>query len=232
MSWRCFWKNIVKWKKYWRIEQSKNKRQIKMTEIIKDLATEKTVNGIKIPKRPKIKQGAFQIYTGEGKGKSTASLGLMLRALGSGMHVYYVRMLKPRWKTGELKLCPENFHPNLTFRNVPHYWALCVSKTIPEDVATMKVKMKPEMEDLHEQVKSGKYDLIIADEINYCIFRGLLSVEKAIQIVEDRPKNVELVFTGRYAHEELVERADLVTEMKKIKHHFDKGIRARIGIEF
>jgi cob(I)alamin adenosyltransferase len=232
MSWRCFWKNIVKWKKYWRIEQSKNKRQIKMTEIIKDLATEKTVNGIKIPKRPKIKQGAFQIYTGEGKGKSTASLGLMLRALGSGMHVYYVRMLKPRWKTGELKLCPENFHPNLTFRNVPHYWALCVSKTIPEDVATMKVKMKPEMEDLHEQVKSGKYDLIIADEINYCIFRGLLSVEKAIQIVEERPKNVELVFTGRYAHEELVERADMVTEMKKIKHHFDKGIRARIGIEF
>ena len=232
MSWRCFWKNIVKWKKYWRIEQSKNKRQIKMTEIIKDLATEKTVNGIKIPKRPKIKQGAFQIYTGEGKGKSTASLGLMLRALGSGMHVYYVRMLKPRWKTGELKLCPENFHPNLTFRNVPHYWALCVSKTIPEDVATMKVKMKPEMEDLHEQVKSRKYDLIIADEINYCIFRGLLSVEKAIQIVEDRPKNVELVFTGRYAHEELVERADMVTEMKKIKHHFDKGIRARIGIEF
>jgi len=187
-----------------------------MTEIIKDLVTEKTVNGIKINYRTKIKQGAFQIYTGEGKGKSTASLGLMLRGLGSGMHVYYVRMLKPRWKTGELKLCPENFHPNLTFRNVPHYWALCVSKTIPEDVATMKVKMKPEMEDLHEQVKSGKYDLIIADEINYCIFRGLLSVEKAIQIVEDRPKNVELVFTGRYAHEELVERADLVTEMKKI----------------
>ena len=70
------------------------------------------------------------------------------------------------------------------------------------------------------------------DEINYCIFRGLLSVEKAIEIVEERPKNVELVFTGRYAHEELVERADLVTEMKKIKHHFDKGIRARIGIEF
>ncbi|MEC9337035.1 MAG: cob(I)yrinic acid a,c-diamide adenosyltransferase, partial [SAR324 cluster bacterium] len=73
---------------------------------------------------------------------------------------------------------------------------------------------------------------IIADEINYCIYRGLLSVEKAIQIVEDRPKNVELVFTGRYAHEELIGRADLVTEMKKIKHHFDKGIRARIGIEF
>jgi cob(I)alamin adenosyltransferase len=99
-------------------------------------------------------------------------------------------------------------------------------------VETMTLKMKPEMEDLHKIVKSGKYDMIIADEINYCIFRGLLTLEKAIQIVEDRPKHVELVFTGRHAHHELVERADLVTEMKKIKHHFDKGIRARIGIEF
>ncbi|MCS5659549.1 MAG: cob(I)yrinic acid a,c-diamide adenosyltransferase [Dehalococcoidia bacterium] len=202
-----------------------------MSDNIINLETE-TIGGPKIPKRPKIKHGAFQIYTGEGKGKSTASLGLMLRALGSGMHVYYVRMLKPRWKTGELKLCPEGFHPNLTFRNFPHYWALCVSKTIPEDVETMKEKMKPEMDHFHEQVRSGKYDLIIADEINYCIHRELISLEKALAIVDDRPKNLELVFTGRYAKEELIGRADLVTEMCKIKHHFDQGIRARIGIEF
>ena len=202
-----------------------------MSDNIINLETE-TIGGPKIPKRPKIKHGAFQIYTGEGKGKSTASLGLMLRALGSGMHVYYVRMLKPRWKTGELKLCPEGFHPNLPFRNLPHYWALCISKTIPEDVKTMKEKMKPEMDHFHEQVRSGKYDLIIADEINYCIHRELISLEKALAIVDDRPKNLELVFTGRYAKEELIGRADLVTEMHKIKHHFDQGIRARIGIEF
>ena len=202
-----------------------------MSETIIDLETE-TRSGLKIPKRPKVKHGAFQIYTGEGKGKSTASLGLMLRALGSGMHVYYMRMLKPRWKTGELKLCLEGFHPNLTFRNVPHYWALCVSKTIPEDVEAMKEKMKPEMEDFHQQVRSGKYDLIIADEINYCIHRELISLEKALEIVDDRPSNVELVFTGRHAKPELIEKADLVTEMRKVKHHFDQGIRARIGIEF
>ena len=202
-----------------------------MSETIIDLETE-TRNGLKIPKRPKVKHGAFQIYTGEGKGKSTASLGLMLRALGSGMHVYYMRMLKPRWKTGELKLCPEGFHPNLTFRNVPHYWALCVSKTIPGDVEAMKEKMKPEMEDFHQQVRSGKYDLIIADEINYCIHRELISLEKALEIVDDRPSHVELVFTGRHAKTELIEKADLVTEMRKVKHHFDQGIRARIGIEF
>ena len=200
--------------------------------MIKSLEAEKIINGIKIPKRPNVKHGAFQIYTGEGKGKSTASLGLMLRALGSGLHVYYIRMLKPRWKTGELKLCPENFHPNLTFKNVPHYWALCVSKTIPLDVEMMKEKLKPEMEDFHTKLKSGNYDLVIADEINYCIYRELLSLDKAIQIVDDRPQNVELVFTGRHAHQKLIRRADLVTEMKKIKHHFDKGIRARIGIEF
>ena len=203
-----------------------------MADLKKDLKTVKIVNGIHVPKRPKIKHGSFQIYTGEGKGKSTASLGLMLRALGSGLHVYYVRMLKPRWKTGELKLCPENFHPNLTFRNVPHYWALCVSKTVPIDVEKMKEKMRPEMDDLHEKVKSGEFDLIIADEINYCIYRDLVPLQKVINIVNDRPKNVELIFTGRYAHKKLVDQADLVTEMKKIKHHFDKGIRARIGIEF
>ena len=202
-----------------------------MSETIIDLETE-TRNGLKIPKRPTVKHGAFQIYTGEGKGKSTASLGLMLRALGSGMHVYYMRMLKPRWKTGELKLCPEGFHQNLTFRNVPHYWALCVSKTIPEDVEAMKEKMKPEMEDFHQQVRSCKYDLIIADEINYCIHRELISLEKALEIVDDRPSHVELVFTGRHAKPELIEKADLVTEMRKVKHHFDQGIRARIGIEF
>ena len=132
----------------------------------------------------------------------------------------------------ELKLCPEGFHPNLTFRNVPHYWALCVSKTIPEDVEAMKEKMKPEMEDFHQQVRSGKYDLIIADEINYYIHRELISLEKALEIVDDRPSHVELVFTGRHAKPELIEKADLVTEMRKVKHHFDQGIRARIGIEF
>ncbi len=203
-----------------------------MTNTAIDFETTETAQGLTIPKRPKIKQGAFQIYTGEGKGKSTASLGLMLRALGSGMRVYYVRMLKPRWKTGELKLCPRGFHPNLTFRNVPHYWALCVSKTVPEDVEAMKEKMQPEMDELHSLVKSGTYDLVIADEINYCIHRGLIPLEKAIAIVDDRPARVELVFTGRYAREELIERADLVTEMRKVKHHFDKGIRARVGIEF
>ena len=184
-----------------------------------------------ISKRPKIQRGAFQIYTGNGKGKSTASMGLMLRALGSGFHVYYLRMLKPRWQTGELKLGP-SLHPNLTFRNIPHYWALCVSKNVPQDVEAMREKLKPEMDDLQKNLTSGTYDMVIVDEINYCVHRELIAVERAIELVESRPDKVELVFTGRNAHAELIRRADLVTEMQSIKHPFQKGIKARIGIEF
>ncbi|MDP7463674.1 MAG: cob(I)yrinic acid a,c-diamide adenosyltransferase, partial [SAR324 cluster bacterium] len=85
---------------------------------------------------------------------------------------------------------------------------------------------------LHLRVASGDYDLVIVDEINYCLHRGLVDLDQVLRVVGHRPPQVELVFTGRYAHEELVERADLVTEMRKVKHHFEQGVRARVGIEF
>ena len=181
--------------------------------------------------RVRLKSGAFQIYTGEGKGKSTASIGLMLRALGSGFHVYYLRMMKPRWKTGELAICP-TLHPNLTYRNVEQDWILVKSNRIPEHVSAMQVALQKEMDGLEKIVVSEEYDLVIVDEINYCIHAGLIPLERALDIVDKRPKNVELVFTGRYAHEDLIARAGVVTEMKKIKHHFDQGVEARRGIEF
>jgi len=85
---------------------------------------------------------------------------------------------------------------------------------------------------LKDIVCSGKYDLVIADEINYCLHRELISLEQVLDLVDSRPPQVELVFTGRHAPVELIERADVVTEMRKIKHHFDQGVRARLGIEF
>jgi cob(I)alamin adenosyltransferase len=181
--------------------------------------------------RPRLKQGAFQIYTGEGKGKSTASMGLMLRALGCGFRVYYLRMMKPRWKTGELAICP-TLHPNLTYKNVEQDWILSRSKNIPEHVEAMRAALSLVMDELDHLMVSLEYDLVIVDEINYCLHRNLISLERAIALVENRPANVELVFTGRYAPEELIERAGVVTEMRKIKHHFDQGISARRGIEF
>jgi cob(I)alamin adenosyltransferase len=181
--------------------------------------------------RPRLKQGAFQIYTGEGKGKSTASMGLTLRALGSGFKVYYLRLIKPRWKTGELAICP-GLHPNLTFRNVEQDWILSKSRHIPEHVSAMRTALATEMDDLERIVVSAEYDLVIADEINYCIYRELIPLERAVKLVDSRPRTVELVFTGRYAADALIERAGVVTEMRKIKHHFDEGVTARRGIEF
>lgn len=181
--------------------------------------------------RPRLKHGAFQIYTGEGKGKSTASMGLMLRALGCGFHVYYLRMMKPRWKTGELAICP-TLHPNLTYRNVEQDWILSRSKHIPEHVAAMRDALAREMDALESIVVSAAHDLVIVDEINYCIHRELIPIERAVSLAKKRPPNVELVFTGRYAPEPLIALADVVTEMRKVKHHFDHGVPARRGIEF
>lgn len=180
---------------------------------------------------PRLKQGAFQIYTGEGKGKSTASMGLMLRALGCGFRVFYLRMMKPRWKTGELALCP-TLHPNLTYKNVEQDWILSRSKHIPEHVEAMTQALAREMDTLQTVLSTGGHDLVIVDEINYCIHRGLIPIERAVELANARPPQVELVFTGRYAHDDLIAIADVVTEMRKIKHHFDQGISARRGIEF
>jgi cob(I)alamin adenosyltransferase len=88
------------------------------------------------------------------------------------------------------------------------------------------------MDELERLIVSSEYDLVIVDEINYCLHRDLIPLERAIALVEKRPQNVELVFTGRYAPEALIERAGVVTEMRKIKHHFDDGVPARRGIEF
>jgi cob(I)alamin adenosyltransferase len=96
----------------------------------------------------------------------------------------------------------------------------------------MQTALAVEMDSLERIMISGEYDLVIVDEINYCLHRDLIPLERAIQLVEKRPENVELVFTGRYAPEALIERAGVVTEMRKIKHHFDQGVTARRGIEF
>lgn len=158
-------------------------------------------------------------------------MGLTLRALGAGLKVYYLRMMKPRWKTGELAICP-TLHPNLTYRNVQQEWLLSKSRHIPEHVEKMQKALATEMDSLETTVTSGLYDLVIVDEINYCLYRELIPLERAISLVDQRPDKVELVFTGRHAPDALIERAGVVTEMRKVKHHFDEGIRARRGIEF
>lgn len=96
----------------------------------------------------------------------------------------------------------------------------------------MRTALATEMDNLERILVSAEYDVVIVDEINYCIHHDLISLERALKLVDSRPQTVELVFTGRYAAEALIERAGVVTEMRKIKHHFDEGVTARRGIEF
>ena len=184
-----------------------------------------------IASRMLLERGLVQIYTGEGKGKSTASMGLMVRALGRGLKVYYLRMMKPRWKTGERTWCPQ-LHPNLTFENVQQDWILSRSKHIPEHVETMRTALVDELGKLKAKLASGEYDLMIVDEIIYCVHLELIPVDAVIDLIGAKPPHVELVLTGRHAPQALIDHADLVTEMRKVKHPFDQGIRARRGIEF
>jgi len=182
-------------------------------------------------RQPRLKRAGLQVYTGDGKGKSTASLGLMLRALGSGLRVYYLRLMKPHWKTGESLLLPR-LHHHLTFRNVDQDWRLRKSGANPAQVEAMRQALAQEMDSLEEIVRGGGYDLVIVDELAFCAGRGLIPWERIARLIAVRPDHVELVFTGRSAPPEMIAAADLVTRMDKVKHPFDQGWDARRGIEF
>ena len=180
----------------------------------------------------KFKKGIVQVYTGDGKGKTTAALGLALRAIGQGFKVYMIQFLKsPKLSSGEYKIkniFGDNFELNRL--NTP-WWSLKSFKN-DDHIMRMKEILKEEIIKLKGIISSGKYNLIILDEINICLFYGLIDLEEVIEIIKNKPKDVELVLTGRYAPEELKEIADLVTEMRLIKHPFSQGLKARKGIEY
>lgn len=183
--------------------------------------------------RRRLKRGLFEIYTGDGKGKSTASLGLALRALGSGLRVYYLALLKGRWRTGEHALLAAGLHPALTYRAAgglgPGAWVEGADTT---EIERVRAALEREMARLETVIREGSHDLVICDEMNVCIRHGLIPLERAIGLVHARAPWVELVYTGRDAPPELVTLADLVTEMRKVRHPYDQGIDARRGIEF
>ena len=177
---------------------------------------------------PEIKKelGLVQVYTGDGKGKTTTCLGLAFRASGRGLNVIMIQFLKPDHSYGEQVAA--DMIPNFTIlpMGVDHMHSGKVSKA--EDVElTRQALLKAK-----EVLTSGEYDLVILDEINNTMDKKLCSVEKVLDVLEHRAPNTEVVLSGRAVPKEIVEYADLVTEMRKIKHPFDKGIRARKGIEY
>jgi len=167
-----------------------------------------------------------QVYTGNGKGKTTAAFGLALRAIGRGLKVYVIQFIKGGFDYGELYIADKL--PNLKLK------AFGRGKFVTEKPAEKEdVKLAEEALALAEKViKSGEYDIVILDEVNVALDLKLIKTEKVVELVKSKPRHVELVLTGRYAPAEIVEIADLVTEMKEIKHPFSKGQQARKGIEY
>jgi len=175
---------------------------------------------------PKLEKGLVQVYTGNGKGKSSAAFGLALRAIGRGLKVYIIQFIKGGFDYGELYIVDKL--PNLTLK------AFGRGKFVTQKPAEkVDVEFAEEAFALAEEVvKSGEYDIVILDEINVALNLKLIQIEKVLVLIKNKPKHVELVLTGRYAPKEIIEAADLVTEMKEVKHPFNRGFQARKGIEY
>ncbi|MHA1595034.1 MAG: cob(I)yrinic acid a,c-diamide adenosyltransferase [Candidatus Baldrarchaeia archaeon] len=176
--------------------------------------------------RPRLKQGLIQVYTGDGKGKTTAALGLAMRAVGHGLKVIMVQFMKGRFNYGELKVA--KYLPNFEI----------VSFGTPDFVDPSNIRdvdreeARKAMDFAKRVIESGDYDVVILDEINVAMDFGLVDVNEVINMLKNKPRHVEVVLTGRYAPREILEMADLVTIMRNVKHPYERGIIARRGIDF
>lgn len=173
--------------------------------------------------KPKIKR-YVQIYTGDGKGKTTAALGLSIRAAGHGLKTYMGQFMKGQFY-GELEALRD--HPYITIKQYGDIQCIRCEEVTQKHVDQAKQGLYM----AKEAMLSGEYDIIILDEINVAIWFKLLSVEDVLALLDKRPKSTEVILTGRNAPQELIEYADLVSEIKEVKHYYEQGVLARNGIE-
>lgn len=175
-----------------------------------------------------MKRGLIEIYTGDGKGKTTAAVGLCVRALGRGFKVYMVQFLKGR-DTGELHILKDykNFKVFRFQTSDKFFWQMT-----EEEKTELRIEMKKAYELIENVLKNNECDLLILDEIMGVIHNNIYSIDDVLKLMDEKPDTIEMVMTGRNAPEAIIDKADLVTEMKLIKHPFEKGIPARYGIEF
>jgi len=179
-----------------------------------------------------LKKGLVQIYTGDGKGKTTAAFGLALRAAGQGNKVLIYQFLKPSSLDIGERFALQLGAVRIRVESLDMAWDMSSSPTDKGKIAEVKTAIKEVLERIAQTAEKRFYDVLILDEIVFCLSKGLADMQDIKNIIDRKDEPVEIVLTGTGATGELIEMADLVTEMKKIKHPFDKGISARRGIEF
>ncbi len=188
-----------------------------------------TIPGARVQEKEKGAHGLVIIYTGDGKGKTTAALGMAFRAVGRGWKVLMVQFGKGSWHYAELDTAK---------RLAPDF------EIIPMGIGFYKILDDQHTEEEHraaahralefsrEQMLSGQYDMLVLDEVNGAVAAGLIEIEEVLKLLDERPEDLTLVLTGRNAMQALIEHADLVTEMREIKHPYQKGILAQKGIDY
>ena len=179
-----------------------------------------------------LEKGLVQIYTGDGKGKTTAAFGLGLRAAGQGNKVLIYQFLKPPSLDIGERFALQLGAVRVRVEALDTPWDMSKSLEDENAIAKMQAAISEALERIAQTAEKRFYDVLILDEIVFCLSKGLAKLEDVKNIIDRRDPAVEIVLTGRGATEELIELADLVTEMRSIKHPFDKGLSARRGIEY
>jgi cob(I)alamin adenosyltransferase len=173
-----------------------------------------------------MKRGYIQVYTGNGKGKTTAALGLALRAAGAGLKVFVAQFIKKE-TCSEHAIIEERLKDLITVQQYGEGLILKRKRSESDVKAAQRG-----LAEVKEITRSSRYDVVILDEINVAVQHDLINLADLLDIMDKKPHGVELVITGRGAHDQVIEKADLVTEMKDIKHYWEKKVKARRGIEW
>lgn len=171
-------------------------------------------------------KGMVQIFTGNGKGKTSAALGAVLRASGHGLKVFIVFFMKGNYPYGEFSTLSRL--PNVDVASFGFRRLTDKANIKPEEIEQAKLALQA----ARKAMLSGNYDLVVLDEVNVAVNFKLIDLDEVVKLINDKPQKVELILTGRYADARLIEMADLATEMVKLKHPYDKGVKARKGIEY
>ncbi len=176
--------------------------------------------------KKKERKGLIQVFTGNGKGKTSAALGSILRATGHGLKVFIVFFMKGKYPYGEFSSLPKL--PNVEVASFGLRCLIDRNNINPEEIKQAELALQT----ARQAMLSGKYDMVVLDEVNVAVYFKLIPLDDVIKLIEEKPPEVELILTGRYAEGAVIELADLVTEMMKVKHPYDRGVKARKGIEY